>query len=160
MARIQQCWACGKALPQRTKANLVCHWSGLCRQCVDSPEVDNGEDTAYTACPSKRDAAHACKECGKRLPRVKKGDLTTQKQITAFAARAIGYCRYCYRAKFAPPTRRVRLAPLRWRQGGRWVDLRPLMSWWREDEANKFARAGERNEIKESRQLLEEETTD
>ncbi|MFA5795115.1 MAG: hypothetical protein WC980_08665 [Candidatus Brocadiia bacterium] len=148
MARIIQCWACGKsadspalmrgkALPQRTKANLVCHWSGLCRQCVDSAGPGDTADTGY----------QSCKECGKPLP--------GGESVSAVAARAIGYCWYCYQARFAPPARRVSLAPVRRRQGGKWVDIRLLMSWWPD---NAHVRQGERKEVLESMRLLKEET--
>src|SRR3989304_607283 len=41
-----------------------------------------------------------CKECGKSVPRVKQGELTTQRQIEAFACQSLHLCRYCYRMKF------------------------------------------------------------
>jgi ribosomal protein S14 len=103
------------------------------------------------------DGYTACKECGKPLPRarMKKGGLETQRQFAAFAARTIGLCRYCYRAKF--PTPKGSYPPVRRRNHGRWTDLRPLMSWWQEDAQSKFIRQSEAHEVKVSRKLLPEE---
>jgi len=45
-----------------------------------------------------------CKEylCKGNVPKVKKGALTNQRQIEALVCSVLGYCRHCYRMKFAP----------------------------------------------------------
>jgi hypothetical protein len=50
-----------------------------------------------------------CKEylCNGNVPEVKKGALTTQRQIEAFACRQLQMCRYCYRYLIQPPARKM-----------------------------------------------------
>jgi len=57
--------------------------------------------------PLRRDkeaVMRKCKEykCNGKVPKVKKGALTTQRQIEALVCSVLGYCRYCYRMKVAP----------------------------------------------------------
>ena len=87
-----------------------------------------------------------CRECGKRLPQ--------DKSLESFAARILHFCLNCYRQRF-PERDKTNLPSARRRtSSGKWVDLRPLMSWGRE---NPEVWVSDVKEAANSRELLKEE---
>jgi len=99
-----------------------------------------------------KELTNACKECGSRLPNVKRGDLEGQREIIPFACRMLRLCRRCYAERF--PEQKAHWPSPRRFHSGRWIDLKPVMSWFR---GKPFARESEEEEIKESSELLQEE---
>jgi len=94
-----------------------------------------------------------CRECGKRLPKVKDGALHGQKELKAFACKLLHLCLRCYAERF-PERKPQNLPSARRFHNGQWADIRPLMSWW---EKEKTVRETEAEEVEESKELLPEE---
>lgn len=87
-----------------------------------------------------------CRECGADVPR--------GRSLISITCQILNLCRYCYGMKF-PERKRHHLPSTRWLHNGSWVDLKPMMSWWKEEQT---VREFEDSEVEESRQLLPEET--
>jgi NMD protein affecting ribosome stability and mRNA decay len=78
-----------------------------------------------------------CKECGK--------------PTKGFIQKAIGLCGRCYNDFF--PERPCVLPSHRRFYGGKWIDIRVLMTWWNDG----FVRKDEEQEVSESMDFLREE---
>ena len=86
-----------------------------------------------------------CRECGANVP---KG-----RSLISITCQILNLCHYCYGMKF-PERKRHHLPSTRWLHNGRWIDLKPMMSWFREKPC---VYEGEEEEVKESQKLLQEE---
>jgi len=142
---VQYCLVCRKRLPPRNAQNLIYHWAGMCKDCL---EADTGEEETTEVV-----GFVSCKECGKKIPYVRKGKTLKGKQLARLAGYLMSLCSYCYNMK-CPERKKQHLPSIRWFHNGRWVDLRPRMSWWSNQT---IITEGEKQEIRESMQLLAEE---